>query len=179
MKILYLDLNNSGISGDMFLAALLGLVPEPNKILEWLKKIKDYLPGVSKLEINLIKSSHSGIQLKKLDIDIKESKNNMNLFPLVLQKNKYTTSTQTFKGANNIIYKIMIKSDTKGIKSIGKVTFIDNEVCPPPVEDEVIKGFFISPFESRIAVVVIGKRLVRYGDIDVVMGCDLNKRFKK
>ena len=74
MKIIYLDLNNSGISGDMFLAALLGLVPKPDTVLNELKEIKDYLPGVSKLDIKLIKSSQSGIQLNQLNIDIKESK---------------------------------------------------------------------------------------------------------
>ncbi len=55
MRVLYLDLNNSGISGDMFLASLLGLVPDYNVILRKLETLKEYLSGVLKLEINLVK----------------------------------------------------------------------------------------------------------------------------
>ena len=74
MRILYIDLNNSGISGDMFLASLLGIVPEPEKILEELRKLKDYLPGVSQLNIDLKKIPRSGIQLNQLIIEIKEDR---------------------------------------------------------------------------------------------------------
>ena len=51
MKILHIDLLNSGISGDMFLAGLLGLVPEPNEILLELKELKNYFPDISKAQI--------------------------------------------------------------------------------------------------------------------------------
>ena len=68
MRILYIDLNNSGISGDMLLAALLGIVPEPENILKDLRKLKDYLPGVSQLIIELKKIHRSGIQLNQLKI---------------------------------------------------------------------------------------------------------------
>ena len=54
MRILYIDMNNSGISGDMLLASLLGLVPEDNSILTELEDLKNYLPGVSRLDLNLI-----------------------------------------------------------------------------------------------------------------------------
>ena len=54
MKTLYLDLIHSGISGDMFLAGLLGLVPEPSVILNKLMDLKDLLPNVKKLKIELI-----------------------------------------------------------------------------------------------------------------------------
>jgi len=107
MKILYLDLNNSGISGDMFLAALLGLVPEPNTSLEWLKEIKDYLPGVSKLEIKLIKSSHSGIQLNKLDIDIKESRNHRSPKILTTSLNDFLTKKKISESAKDYANKVL------------------------------------------------------------------------
>ncbi|MFX1574582.1 MAG: nickel pincer cofactor biosynthesis protein LarC [Promethearchaeota archaeon] len=107
MKILYLDLNNSGISGDMFLAALLGLVPEPYKILEQLKELKEYLPGVSKLEIQLIKTSHSGIQLNKLDIDIKENRNHRSTKILITALNEFLEKKKISKSAmdyaNNVL----------------------------------------------------------------------------
>ncbi len=61
MRVLYLDLNNSGISGDMFLASLLGLVPDSRIILQKLESLKNYLSGVSRLEIKLVETEHSGI----------------------------------------------------------------------------------------------------------------------
>jgi len=74
MRILYIDMNNSGISGDMFLASLLGLVPEDNRILTELEDLKNYLSGVSKLSIKLVHIERNGIQLNQLQIEIKESK---------------------------------------------------------------------------------------------------------
>ena len=74
MKAIYLDLLNSGISGDMFLAALLGLVPEPYEILHELKELINFLPDVTKFEIELVHIERSGIQLNQLKIDIDETK---------------------------------------------------------------------------------------------------------
>ena len=68
-------MDNSGISGDIFLAALLRLTSDPDIILNHLKELKKYLKGVQNLNINLNKSEYSGIQLNKLDIMIKETKN--------------------------------------------------------------------------------------------------------
>jgi uncharacterized protein (DUF111 family) len=48
MKSIYFDLNNSGISGDMLLASLLGLIPDSTQILTNLKDLKKKLKGVSK-----------------------------------------------------------------------------------------------------------------------------------
>ena len=59
MKVLYIDSSNSGISGDMFLASLLSLVPHHEKILEDLKELINFISGVSKLEIELKKISRS------------------------------------------------------------------------------------------------------------------------
>jgi uncharacterized protein (TIGR00299 family) protein len=90
MRILYLDLNNSGISGDMFLASLLGLVPEEGrKILDDLIELKDYLPGVSKLAVELIKIPRSGIQLNQLKLEIKENKNHRSAKTLIDSMNQY------------------------------------------------------------------------------------------
>ncbi len=87
MRILYIDLQNSGISGDMFLAALLELVPEPNKILKDLEELKNILPGVSRLEIKLMKTEKTGIQVNKLNIEIKETKEHRTA--TILQKSLY------------------------------------------------------------------------------------------
>lgn len=65
---------NSGISGDMFLSSLLGLVPDHKIILTKLEDLKNFLPGVSKLKIDLVNIERNGIQLNQLKIDIKETK---------------------------------------------------------------------------------------------------------
>ena len=71
---MYIDTVNSGISGDMFLASVLGLIEQPEIILEELEKLKNYLSGVSKLEIKLIAKQRSGILINQIEIDLKESK---------------------------------------------------------------------------------------------------------
>jgi len=116
MKILYLDLNNSGISGDMFLAALLGLVPKPNTILELLTEIKEYLPGVSRLDIKLIPYSHSGIQLNKLDIDIKETKNHRSAKILITSLNEFFKKkniSESAKGYANKVLNSLIQAESE------------------------------------------------------------------
>ena len=107
MRILYIDLYNSGISGDMFLASLLGIVTEPEIILEELGKLKEYLSGVSQLNIDLIKLPQSGIQLNQLHIEIEENRDHRSAETLVnslnrfLNENSFSDSAQRF--ANNVL----------------------------------------------------------------------------
>jgi len=75
MKTLYIDTCNSGISGDMFLAALLDLVPNPDIIVNELLDLKNYLSGVSELEISLKKVKRSNVLINQLDLKIKEKRN--------------------------------------------------------------------------------------------------------
>lgn len=75
MKTLYIDTSNSGISGDMFLAALLDLVPNPDIIVNELLDLKNYLSGVSELEISLKKVKRSNVFINQLDLKIKEKRN--------------------------------------------------------------------------------------------------------
>jgi len=75
MKYLYIDCSNSGLSGDMFLAALLGLIPDHDLVLEQLNDLKSYLSGVKHLEITLRKIKRHGILVNYLDIALKETKN--------------------------------------------------------------------------------------------------------
>jgi hypothetical protein len=74
MNILYIDCINSGISGDMFLAALLELLPNHEELLNILKELKDYLKGVSKLKIKLKKVKKNELWVNQLQLKIKESK---------------------------------------------------------------------------------------------------------
>ncbi len=107
MKLLYIDAINSGISGDMFLASLLGLIEEPNTILDDLKRLVDYLSGVSKLEINLITKKISGILINQIKIDLKESRDHRSPKSLMNALNKFLEekhfSAQAKKFANSVL----------------------------------------------------------------------------
>jgi uncharacterized protein (TIGR00299 family) protein len=67
-------MSNSGISGDMLLAALLGFSSNPNKILKEFTKLNKVLEGVSKIELNLEKIQRSGIGVHQLQIKLNEDK---------------------------------------------------------------------------------------------------------
>jgi len=107
MRKLYIDLNSSGISGDMLLAALLGIVPEPEKILKDLRKLKDYLPGVSQLIIELKKIHRSGIQLNQLKIEIKENKDHRSAKTLQDSLNKYLNENFFSDSAKNYANQVL------------------------------------------------------------------------
>ena len=101
MRILYLDLNNSGISGDMFLASLLGLIPNPNEILEELTELRNYLPGVSKLNIELMEIQRSGIKTNQLRIEIIEKKDHRSAKTLQNSLNAYLKDKKFSNSAKN------------------------------------------------------------------------------
>ncbi|MHA2393533.1 MAG: nickel pincer cofactor biosynthesis protein LarC [Promethearchaeota archaeon] len=107
MKILYIDLNTSGISGDMLLASLLGLVLEPEKILDELRQIKDLLPGVSKVDIELKQILRSGIQINQLRIDIKESKDHRSAKMLQESLNAYINQKNLSNSAANYAKQVL------------------------------------------------------------------------
>ena len=107
MRILYIDLKNSGISGDMLLAALLGFVPEPKNILEYLIKLKDYLSDVSHLMIDLKKISRSGIQLNQLKIEIKENKAHRSAKTLQNSLNKFLNENPFSDSAKNYANQVL------------------------------------------------------------------------
>ncbi|MFX1380727.1 MAG: nickel pincer cofactor biosynthesis protein LarC [Promethearchaeota archaeon] len=107
MRTLYIDMYNSGISGDMFLASLLGLIPEYKALLIKLEDLKNFLPGVTKLKIDLGKTEHTGIQLNQLKIEIKETKEHRTAKILKKSLNDFLTdleiSNQASNYANNVL----------------------------------------------------------------------------
>ena len=107
MKILYIDLNNSGISGDMFLASLLGLVPEPDNILKELREIKNFLSGVSKTQIELIQVPRSGIKINQLKINIEETKDHRSAKTLLKALNTYLETKNLSILAKNYANKVL------------------------------------------------------------------------
>ncbi|MHA1725322.1 MAG: nickel pincer cofactor biosynthesis protein LarC [Promethearchaeota archaeon] len=74
-RCLYIDAKNSGISGDMFLASLLELALNSERILNQLRTIPQFLSGVSKFEIGLLKTERRGLKVNQLEVKIKEKKN--------------------------------------------------------------------------------------------------------
>ncbi|MFX0106109.1 MAG: nickel pincer cofactor biosynthesis protein LarC [Candidatus Hodarchaeota archaeon] len=102
-----MDLINSGISGDMLLSALLGLVSEPLEILRELQDLKDFLPDISKLDIKLIHTEKTGIQLNQLKIELKETKDHRSAKTLkkslndFLARSKISDSAKIY--ANNVL----------------------------------------------------------------------------
>ncbi len=107
MKFLYIDMTNSGISGDMLLASLLGLVPDSDVILSDLKGLKKHLSGVSKLDIRLETPKRSGIQLNQLKIEIKETKDRRTAKTLKNSLNEFLTSQKVTDSAKNYANKVL------------------------------------------------------------------------
>jgi len=107
MKILYIDTINSGISGDMFLSALLSLINNKNEIILELTELKNYLTGVKDLKINLRKLKCSGIQVAQLEIKIEESKSHRKAESLLgalnnfLNEKKFSASAKKY--ANDVL----------------------------------------------------------------------------
>ncbi len=107
MKFLYIDMTNSGISGDMLLASLLGLVPDSDVILNELKGLKKHLSGVSKLDIRLENPKRFRIQLNQLKIDIKENKDRRTAKTLKNSLNEFLTSQKVTDSAKNYANKVL------------------------------------------------------------------------
>lgn len=123
MKILYIDATNSGISGDMFFSSLLGLVPNPENILKELHKLKDFLPDVSKLNLDLIEITRSGIKINKLQLDLKEKKNHRNASVLKTSLNKFLNAnnfTDEAKNYANNVLKSLINAEADVHKKLNK-----------------------------------------------------------
>ncbi len=99
MKSLYIDAINSGISGDMFLASLLNLNDESKKILSDLKELKNYLKGVSELDIELLELKRMGVEVNRLKLLIKESKNHRTPDELTNALDRFLNDKQFSKSA--------------------------------------------------------------------------------
>ncbi|MHA1235588.1 MAG: nickel pincer cofactor biosynthesis protein LarC [Promethearchaeota archaeon] len=102
MKAIYFDLTNSGISGDMLLASLLGLIPDSTHIITNLKDLKNKLKGVTKIEIDLKTIKRMGIKTNRLEILIEESKKHRtpddlsNALDAYLNENGFSNQAKAF-----------------------------------------------------------------------------------
>ena len=125
MKSIYFDLTNSGISGDMALASLLGLIPDSTQILTNLKDLKNKLKGVSKLELDLRIIKRMGIETNKLEIIIEESKTHRtpedlsNALDEYLNENDFSNQAKEFaRKVLNTLFKAEAEVHGKLIENI-------------------------------------------------------------
>ncbi|MFX0011013.1 MAG: nickel pincer cofactor biosynthesis protein LarC [Candidatus Hermodarchaeota archaeon] len=107
MKCLYIDTSNSGIAGDMFLASLLDLVPNPEKILKDIERIKTFLVGVDELSLSQRKIESNGIQLNQLQIQIKEDKTNHTPKAMIEAIENYIDKTPAFKACKEYALNVL------------------------------------------------------------------------
>ncbi len=125
MKSIYFDLNNSGISGDMLLASLLGLIPDSTQILTNLKDLKKKLKGVSKIELDLRIVKRMGLETNKLEIIIEESKTHRtpedlsNALDEYLNENDFSNQAKEFaREVLNTLFKAEAEVHGKLIENI-------------------------------------------------------------
>jgi len=115
-KVLYIDCRNSGISGDMLVAALLEFVSEPEKILNQLTDLKKYLKGVSNLEIKLSKGKKNDIWVDQLQILLEETKHHRTANDLRNALNKFIKDIKIGEEAGQYakeVLDMLIKSESE------------------------------------------------------------------
>ncbi len=105
---LYIDARNSGISGDIFLASLLELTPNSEKILNQLRTLPQFLSGVSKFEINLLKTERMGLIVNRLDVKIKEKKNHRSAHVLRESLEAFLNSVPISSEAKHYAKKVLL-----------------------------------------------------------------------
>ena len=107
MKTLYIDTSNSGISGDMFLAGLLGLIDNPDEIIDELNEISKFISGIVNFKVNLAKIERSGIEVYQLVVVINEKKDHRSTKTLKEALNTFMEekkfSMDATKYANNVL----------------------------------------------------------------------------
>jgi len=72
-RVVVIDCQMAGISGDMLLAALIGLGANFNNISKVADSVKKHLEGCEDVTLNLKDVVRGGIQAKRIEINVKES----------------------------------------------------------------------------------------------------------
>ena len=91
----------------MLVSSLLGLTSNPDEILRELEDLKDILPGVSKLQLELTKIKRSGLLLNQLNINLKESKDHRTPEVLVSALNEFLEKKSFSKAAEHYSIKVL------------------------------------------------------------------------
>ncbi len=71
-QIVVVDAQMAGVSGDMFIGALLDLGARADRVIEAMKTPKDFLRGCKSLEIEVRDTTRHGFRAKKVDVKAKE-----------------------------------------------------------------------------------------------------------
>jgi len=107
MKTLFIDTTNSGISGDMLLSGLLGLIDNPDEVLIELNEISKFISGIVNFKVSLGKTERSGIEVYQLDVMIKEKKDHRSAITLkealntFMEEKKFSMNAKNY--ANNVL----------------------------------------------------------------------------
>ncbi len=100
----------------MFLAALLELVPNSEEIINELSNLKNFLSGISKLEIKLFKIKRNDIAVNQLNIDLKEKKQHRTVNELRVSLNTFLDTYIFSKPAKvyaNEVLDLLIKAESE------------------------------------------------------------------
>ena len=71
-RIMVVDAQTAGVSGDMFIGALIDLGAGADRILEAVKPLKGFLRGCKSLEVEVRDTTRRGIHAKKLEVRAEE-----------------------------------------------------------------------------------------------------------
>ena len=71
-RMMVLDPQLAGISGDMMVSAMLDAGADTTSVIETMRNAKEYIPWCKRLEISVRDCNKGGIKAKTLDIDIEE-----------------------------------------------------------------------------------------------------------
>lgn len=73
-RILIIDPQPAGVSGDMMVAALLDLGAAPGKVIEAMETPRHFLTGCDDLKIAVTETSRRGIRAKRVEVNLQEQK---------------------------------------------------------------------------------------------------------
>jgi uncharacterized protein (TIGR00299 family) protein len=72
-RVMVIDCQAAGISGDMMVAALLDLSTNPDEVLDVIRSIKEHVEGCNRIDVNFTEVSRSGFRAKQIKIEVTET----------------------------------------------------------------------------------------------------------
>ena len=82
-RVVVIDCQAAGISGDMMVAALLDLSTNPDQVLDAIRSIKEHVEGCSRIDVDFTEVSRSGFRAKRIKIEATETIEHRSGFELI------------------------------------------------------------------------------------------------